>query len=128
MNAENISISGVPETMLQTMYARAAYSPKHDHKFYDGLLEKNHRSVHPPRDLIAVEQEVDAFAQSPEKSLLLVNDTIQKRSHAGLNTVARPLNYSCSASDILFFVQNSGDCRSKKDCGSPFRYIPAISR
>lgn len=33
MNAENVSISGVPETMLQTMVARAVYSQKPDHKF-----------------------------------------------------------------------------------------------
>ncbi len=36
MNAEKLSISGVPETMLQTMYARAVYSQKPGHKFYDG--------------------------------------------------------------------------------------------
>lgn len=32
---ENISLEGVPETMLQTLYARAAYSQKEGHKFYD---------------------------------------------------------------------------------------------
>lgn len=36
MNSETVSICGVPETMLQTMYARAVYSQKPDHKFYDG--------------------------------------------------------------------------------------------
>lgn len=36
MNSENIQVSGVAETMLQTMYARAVYSQKPDHKFYDG--------------------------------------------------------------------------------------------
>ncbi len=36
MNSENIQVSGVAETMLQTMYARAAYSQKPGHKFYDG--------------------------------------------------------------------------------------------
>lgn len=36
MHSEAISISGVPETMLQTMYARAAYSQKPGHRFYDG--------------------------------------------------------------------------------------------
>jgi O-methyltransferase involved in polyketide biosynthesis len=32
---EAINIQGVPETMLQTLYARAAYSKKKNHKFYD---------------------------------------------------------------------------------------------
>lgn len=32
---EEISMQGVPETMLQTLYARAAYSNKPKHKFYD---------------------------------------------------------------------------------------------
>ena len=32
---EKISITGVPETMLQTLYARAAYSKRPEHKFYD---------------------------------------------------------------------------------------------
>lgn len=32
---ENIDLQGVPETMLQTLYARAAYSKKPNHKFYD---------------------------------------------------------------------------------------------
>lgn len=32
---EQISIQGVPETMLQTLYARAAYSQKHDPRFCD---------------------------------------------------------------------------------------------
>lgn len=33
---ENINLQGVPQTMLQTMYARAVYSKKPAHKFYDG--------------------------------------------------------------------------------------------
>ena len=36
MEPETISISGVPETMLQTMYARAVYSQKPGHRCYDG--------------------------------------------------------------------------------------------
>lgn len=32
---EKIRMQGVPETMLQTLYARAAYSQKQNHKFYD---------------------------------------------------------------------------------------------
>ncbi len=32
MNFENVSIRGVSETMLQTMYARAVYSRKPGHK------------------------------------------------------------------------------------------------
>lgn len=32
---EKIDITGVPETMLQTLYARAAYSQRSDRKFYD---------------------------------------------------------------------------------------------
>lgn len=32
---EKISLQGVPETMLQTLYARASYSEKPNHKFYD---------------------------------------------------------------------------------------------
>lgn len=32
---EKIDITGVPETMLQTLYARAAYSQLPEHKFYD---------------------------------------------------------------------------------------------
>ena len=32
---EKASIIGVPETMLQTLYARAAYSQRPEHKFYD---------------------------------------------------------------------------------------------
>lgn len=32
---EKIKLEGVPETMLQTLYARAAYSQKPNHKFYD---------------------------------------------------------------------------------------------
>lgn len=30
-----IDLQGVPETMLQTLYARAAHSKRADHKFYD---------------------------------------------------------------------------------------------
>lgn len=32
---ESIDLRGVPETMLQTLYARAAHSKQPDHKFYD---------------------------------------------------------------------------------------------
>ena len=32
---EKVNIQGVPETMLQTLFARAAYSQKKEHKFYD---------------------------------------------------------------------------------------------
>lgn len=32
---KDINLNGVPETMLQTLYARAAYSQKKNHKFYD---------------------------------------------------------------------------------------------
>lgn len=32
---EKVSIQGVPETMLQTLFARAAHSQKKKHKFYD---------------------------------------------------------------------------------------------
>lgn len=32
---ERIDLRGVPETMLQTLYARAAHSKRPDHKFYD---------------------------------------------------------------------------------------------
>ena len=32
---EKLNIAGVPETMLQTLYARAAYSQRPDHRFYD---------------------------------------------------------------------------------------------
>lgn len=32
---EKLNITGVPETMLQTLYARAVYSKQPDHKFYD---------------------------------------------------------------------------------------------
>ena len=32
---EKINITGVPETMLQTLYARASYSKRPEHKFYD---------------------------------------------------------------------------------------------
>lgn len=32
---ENINLQGVPETMLQTLYARAAHSKRPDRKFYD---------------------------------------------------------------------------------------------
>lgn len=31
-----VDLTGVAETMLQTMYARAVYSQKPGHKFYDG--------------------------------------------------------------------------------------------
>ncbi len=33
---ETVELNGAPETMLQTMYARAVYSQKPGHKFYDG--------------------------------------------------------------------------------------------
>lgn len=32
---ERVDLTGVPETMLQTLYARAAYSKKQDPRFYD---------------------------------------------------------------------------------------------
>ena len=32
---ERIDLQGVPETMLQTLYARAVHSKQPDHKFYD---------------------------------------------------------------------------------------------
>lgn len=32
---EKVNIQGVPETMLQTLFARAAHSQKREHKFYD---------------------------------------------------------------------------------------------
>ncbi len=32
---EKVTIQGVPETMLQTLFARAAHSQKQEHKFYD---------------------------------------------------------------------------------------------
>lgn len=32
---EKVNIQGVPETMLQTLFARAAHSRKKEHKFYD---------------------------------------------------------------------------------------------
>ena len=33
---EKVNIQGVPETMLQTLFARAAHSQKKGHRFYDG--------------------------------------------------------------------------------------------
>lgn len=35
-NKSKIDITGVPETMLQTLYARAKESKKPDHAIYDG--------------------------------------------------------------------------------------------
>lgn len=32
---EKVNIQGVPETMLQTLFARAAHSQRKEHKFYD---------------------------------------------------------------------------------------------
>ena len=32
---EKVKIHGFPETMLQTLFARAAHSQKKEHKFYD---------------------------------------------------------------------------------------------
>ena len=32
---EKVKIHGVPETMMQTLFARAAHSQKKEHKFYD---------------------------------------------------------------------------------------------
>lgn len=33
---EKVSVQGVPETMLQTLFARAAHSERKDHQFFDG--------------------------------------------------------------------------------------------
>lgn len=44
MNA--VDLSGVPETMLQTMYARAVYSQKHGHKFYDDKAIEMAEALH----------------------------------------------------------------------------------
>ena len=46
MNSENVQVSGVPETMLQTMYARAVYSQKPGHKFYDGKAIEMAKAIH----------------------------------------------------------------------------------
>ena len=46
MSAERLSISGVPETMLQTMYARAVYSQRPGHKFYDGKAIEMAKALH----------------------------------------------------------------------------------
>ena len=35
MKMEKVRIQGVPETMLQTLFARAAHSQRPEHKFYD---------------------------------------------------------------------------------------------
>lgn len=41
-----VDLSGVPETMLQTMYARAVYSQRADHKFYDGKAIEMAQALH----------------------------------------------------------------------------------
>lgn len=37
---EKVQMQGVPETMLQTLYARAAYSKMSNAKFHDSMAEK----------------------------------------------------------------------------------------
>lgn len=41
---EKVKIHGVPETMLQTLFARADHSQKKEHKFYD-RIDINRHSV-----------------------------------------------------------------------------------
>ena len=62
---EKITLSGVPETMLQTLFARAAHSQKKGHRFYDGKA-------------IEMEQQLDYDFSKAEKDTAMSSGVIAR--------------------------------------------------
>lgn len=101
MNAENISISGVPETMLQTMYARAVYSQKPGHKFYDGKAIEMAEALH--YDFSNAEKDAMMSSGVLARTLLLdkmVGEFVRQNPHGTV------VNIACGLDTRFYRVDN----------------------
>lgn len=105
MNVENISISGVPETMLQTMYARAVYSQKPGHKFYDGKAIEMAEALH--YDFSNAEKDAIMSSGVLARTLLLdkmVGEFVRQNPHGTV------VNIACGL-DTRFYRVDNGTIR-----------------
>lgn len=105
MNAETISISGVPETMLQTMVARAVYSQKPGHKFYDGKAIEMAEALH--YDFSGAEKDAMMSSGVLARTLLLdkmVGEFVRQNPHGTV------VNIACGL-DTRFYRVDNGTIR-----------------
>lgn len=102
---KNIKLSGVPETMLQTLYARAAYSKKENHKFYD---EKSIEIVSAMNyDFSNAKKDTAMSSGVIARTILLdrlVGDFIQENPHGTV------INIACGL-DTRFYRLDNGKVR-----------------
>ncbi len=101
MNAEKLSISGVPETMLQTMYARAVSSQKSGHKFYDGKAIEMAEALH--YDFSKAEKDAMMSSGVLARTLLLdkmVGEFVRQNPHGTV------VNIACGLDTRFYRVDN----------------------
>lgn len=102
---EKINIQGVPETMLQTLYARASYSRKPNHKFYDAKS-------------IEIVSQLDYDFSKAEKDALMSNGVIARtilldkmvNDFVRENPNAIVINLACGL-DTRFYRVDNGQIR-----------------
>ncbi len=105
MNSETVSICGVPETMLQTMYARAVYSQKPDHKFYDGKAIEIAKALR--YDFSKADKDVLMSSGVLARTILL--DRMVKQ-FVGENPKGTVVNIACGL-DTRFYRVDNGSVR-----------------
>lgn len=105
MNSETVSIRGVPETMLQTMYARAVYSQKPGHKFYDGKAIEIAQALN--YDFSKADK--DALMESGVLAWTILLDRMVKR-FIDENPKGTVVNIACGL-DTRFYRVDNGSVR-----------------
>lgn len=102
---EEINIQGVPETMLQTLFARAAHSQKKEHKFYD-------------KKAIEIVKQLDYDFSKAEKDTVMSSGVIARTilldrmvsSFLRENPDATVVNIACGL-DTRFYRLDNGQVR-----------------
>lgn len=102
---EKIALQGVPETMLQTLYARADHSKRADHKFYDGkaieIVEKL------DYDFSKAERDAAMSAGVIARTILLDE---MVRAFVQANPTGTVVNIACGL-DTRFYRVDNGSIR-----------------
>lgn len=102
---EKVNLQGVPETMLQTLYARAAHSKRSDHKFYDAKAIEIVKKME--YDFSKAEKDTAMSAGVIARTILLdqmVSDFIRK------NPRGTVVNIACGL-DTRFYRLDNGSIR-----------------
>lgn len=100
-----VDLTGVAETMLQTMYARAVYSQKPDHKFYDGKAIESAQALN--YDFSMADKDALMGSGVLARTILLDKMVKQFIDENPKGTVA---NIACGL-DTRFYRVNNGSVR-----------------